>query len=57
LKFPRILAERRRGRGKQYQVLWDEADLTNFSWLAGTALKAEGAEVLYKWEKQIKLLK
>ncbi|KAJ7830082.1 hypothetical protein B0H14DRAFT_3128753 [Mycena olivaceomarginata] len=57
LKFSRILAERRRGRGKQYQVLWDEADLTNFSWLAGTALKAEGAEVLYKWEKQIKLLK
>ncbi|KAJ7869600.1 hypothetical protein B0H14DRAFT_3132323 [Mycena olivaceomarginata] len=54
-KIAGILAERRRGRGKQYQVLRDGGDLNKCSWLSGSAMKANGAEAMSKWEKQKQL--
>ncbi|KAJ7820406.1 hypothetical protein B0H14DRAFT_2600003 [Mycena olivaceomarginata] len=52
----RIIAERRRGQGKQYQVLWDGGDLNDSTWLSGTALKVKGSIALAKWEKQKQLI-
>ncbi|KAJ7847973.1 hypothetical protein B0H13DRAFT_1907027 [Mycena leptocephala] len=54
-KNGRIIAERARGQGKQYQVVWDGRDLNHFAGLSGTALKRKGAILLAKWETQKQL--
>ncbi|KAJ6613089.1 hypothetical protein B0H10DRAFT_1951759 [Mycena sp. CBHHK59/15] len=54
-KICKILGERRRGRGWQYQVLWAGGGSSDCNWLAGKTLEVDGAEALSSWQNQKQL--